>query len=174
MLDSEESTEQQPELRRDNKSEPIVLPILGLNIPFADIALRDGDTVIVERLMLPLFTVIGLVNKPGNFAYPPDVQYNLMQALGFAGGLDPTTEPRYATVYRLKPDGSIVHSTFGIINVANSSRAIDALTTLIKPGDIVAVEHTPETRTKVFLDKVFRINLGVYMPLYMTPFGSGR
>ena len=35
-----------------------------------------------------VFTVMGLVNKPDAYAYPPDVQYNLMEALAFAGGLD--------------------------------------------------------------------------------------
>jgi protein involved in polysaccharide export with SLBB domain len=145
--------------------ESIVLPVKGFNIPFADVVLKDGDNVIVERLAQPLFSVIGLVSKPGNFPYPPNVQYNLMQALAFAGGLDPTAEPRYATVYRLKPDGSIVHVTFEVVKVGNSSHLTDALNIHIKPGDIVSVEHTPRTRTNVFLDRIFRINLGTYFSL---------
>lgn len=145
-----------------NKHEPLVLPVKGLNIPFADVALQDGDSVTVERLEQPLFTVVGLVNKPGNFQYPPDVRYNLMQALGFAGGLDQATEPRYATVYRLKPDNTVVRAVFKIVD---DSQLTNALSTLIKPGDIIAVEHTPRTRTKLFLDRVFRINLGIYTPL---------
>lgn len=144
------------------KTEPIVLPVKGLNIPFADVALQDGDSVIVERFEQPLFTVIGLVNKPGNFPYSPDVKYNLMQAVGFAGGLNQTAEPRYATVYRLKPDNKVVRAVFKIVD---SSKLTDALSTLIKPGDIIAVEHTPRTRTKLFLDSVFRINFGIYTPL---------
>jgi len=145
-----------------NKHEPLVLPVKGFNIPFADVALQDGDSIIVERLEQPLFTVLGLVNRPGNFPYPPDVQYNLMQALGFAGGLDKTAEPRYATVYRLKPDRTVVRAAFKIVD---GSKLTDASSTLIKPGDIIAVEHTPRTRTKLFLDSVFRINLGIYTPL---------
>jgi len=147
---------------RARESEPLVLPVKGLNIPFADVALRDGDSVEVERLELPLFTVIGLVNRPGNFPYPPDVQYNLMQAVGFAGGFNQAAEPRYATVYRLKPDGTIVSAIFKVIN---GSKLTNASNVLIKPGDIVAVEHTSRTRTKLFLDRVFRINMGVYVPL---------
>jgi len=145
--------------------ESIILPVKGFNIPFADVVLKDGDNVIVERLEQPLFSVLGLVNRPGNFQYPPNVQYNLMQALAFAGGLDPTAEPRYATVYRLKPDGSIIHATFEIVKTGNSSQLTDALNIHIKPGDIVSVEHTPRTRTKVFLDRIFRINLGTYFSL---------
>lgn len=147
---------------RARESEPLVLPVKGLNIPFADVALRDGDTVEVERLEQPLFTVVGLVNRPGNFPYPPDVKYNLMQAVGFAGGLNQAAEPRYATVYRQKPDSTIVSAIFKVID---GSKLTNASSILIKPGDIVAVEHTSRTRTKLFLDRVFRINFGAYVPL---------
>ncbi|MFC1739098.1 SLBB domain-containing protein [Planctomycetota bacterium] len=149
-------------LAKDNEPQTLVLPIKGLNIPFADIALQEGDSIEVERLELPLVTVVGLVNKPGNFTYPPDVQYNLMQALGFAGGLNQAAEPRYATVYRLKADGEIVSAAF---NFRKGSRLADGSNVLIKPGDIVDVEHTPRTRTKLFLDKMFRINMGLYVPI---------
>ena len=88
-----------------------------------------------------------------------------MQALAFAGGLDATSEPRYATIYRLKADGTICHATFEIVESRNSSQLTDALNTLIKPGDIVSVEHTPRTRTNVFFDRVFRINVGTYFNL---------
>ena len=144
------------------KSESLVLPVKGLNIPFADVALQDGDSVIVERLQPPLFTVIELVNSPGNFPYPPDVQYTLMQAIGFAGGLNPVVEPRYATIYRLKRDGTCVSATFPI---KGKSKLADASNTLIKPGDIIAVEHTPRTRTALFFDRTFRISIGTYWRL---------
>jgi hypothetical protein len=144
------------------EQEAVVLPIKGLNIPFRDVVLQDGDRVIVERLQPPLFSVVGLVNKPGNFPYPPDAQYNLLQALAFAGGLDRSTEPRYATIYRLKPDNTIVSAVFEVVNIKNGSQLTEALNTRVKTGDIIAVEHTPRTRTKLFLDTVFRINIGTY------------
>jgi len=152
---------------QDTLQEPetLVLPIRGLNIPFADIALQDGDSVIVERMELPLFSVIGLVSRPGNFPYPPDVQYNLMQALAFAGGFNLAADPRYASVYRLKPDGTIASAIFKLVNVGKGLQFTDSLNVHIKPGDIVAVEHTPRTRTKLFLDSVFRINIGTYLRL---------
>lgn len=144
------------------KSDSLVLPIKGFNIPFADIELQDGDSVIVERLQPPLFTVMGLVNNPGNFPYSPDVRYTLMQTMGFAGGLNQIAEPRYATIYRLKRDGTCVSATFPI---KGKSKLADASNTLIKPGDIIAVEHTPRTRTALFLDRAFRINIGTYWRL---------
>ena len=147
---------------RPRKSDSLILPIKGLNIPFADIELQDGDSVIVERLQPPLFTVMGLVNSPGNFPYSPDVQYTLMQAMGFAGGLNQITEPRYATIYRLKRNGTCVSATFPI---KGNSKLADASNTLIKPGDIIAVEHTPRTRTALFLDRTFRISIGTFWRL---------
>lgn len=144
------------------QSESIVLPVKGHNIPFTDVALQDGDSVIVERLQPPLFTVTELVNSPGNFPYPPDVQYTIMQAIGFAGGLNLVAEPRYATIYRLKRDGTCISATFPI---KGKSKLADASNTLIKPGDIIAIEHTPRTRTALFIDRMFRISVGTYWRL---------
>lgn len=153
------------DLNQLKQSASIVLPIKGYNIPFADLALQDGDSIIVERLEQPLFSVIGLVVRPGNFPYPPGSKFNLMQTLAFAGGLDPATEPRYATIYRLKPDGQVVHATFEIVDFKDGSELTDSLSVPVKPGDIVSVEHTPRTRTKQFLDSVFRLNIGTYYNL---------
>ncbi|MFC1792586.1 SLBB domain-containing protein, partial [Planctomycetota bacterium] len=150
------------ETSKPRKSESIVLPVKGHNIPFTDIALQEGDSVIVERLQLPLFTVMGLVTRPGNFPYPPDVKYTLMQAMGFAGGLNPIVEPRYATIYRLNQNGKCVSATFPI---KGKSKLANASNTLIKPGDIIAVEHTPRTRTALFLDRTFRVSIGTYWSL---------
>jgi len=152
-------------LNKLKEPEPLVLPVKGLNIPFADVALRDADSVIVERLREPLITVVGLVNRPGNFTYPPDVEYNLMQALGFAGGLNVAAEPRYATVYRLRADGTTISATFNIIGLAKSTDPTEALSVHLKPYDVVAVEHTSRTRAKVFWDRVFRFYISTYVRL---------
>ena len=145
------------------ESSPLVLPVYELNVPLMDVALRDGDRVVVDRRSQPPVTVIGLVNRPGSFPYPPDVQYNLTQALALAGGLNPVAEPRYATVYRLKPDGTNIHVTF---EIADNSELTEEALTVIKPGDIVDVAQTPRTRTALFLDRLFaQISLGAYYRL---------
>ncbi len=143
--------------------EEIVLPVKGLNIPFSDVVLREGDRVFVEQLEASVFSVIGLVRNPGNFPYPPDARYNLMQAIAFAGGLDQVAEPRYATVYRLKADGSIVRAPFQIISARRGSELTSWVNVAIKPGDIVAVEQTARTRSNLFLANVFRLNVGAYI-----------
>ena len=153
----------QADLAELERPESVVLPVRGLNIPFADAALQEGDTVIVERLQVPLFSVIGLVQKPGNFPYPPDIQYNLMQALAFAGGLDLAAEPHYATIYRLKSDGKIVSIP---LKVVEDTKLTSALNTPLKAGDIIDVAHTPRTRTNLFLQRIFSVHVGAYVPVW--------
>ncbi len=140
----------------------IVLPVKGINIPFADVPLHDGDTIAVERFSMPLFTVIGLVAKAGNYEYPPEAKYNLMQAIGFAGDLKIDLDPRYVTIYRLKKDGTVARAIF---KLKQGRRLTEDLAVPILPGDIVAVEHTPRTLRKEFLNRVFRLNIGTYFNL---------
>jgi len=148
--------------RSDNT---IVLPVKGLNIPFEDVSLQEGDSITVERLIVPLYTVIGLVKAEGNYEYPPGARFNLMQAIAFAGGLDPKAEPHYAVVYRLKPDGSIMHLTFDVRKPLAESPMTSAMNVIIQPGDIIAVERTPRTRAVSVLKDVIRINIGGYIPI---------
>jgi protein involved in polysaccharide export with SLBB domain len=154
-------------LRRGMESEKaettLVLPVRGLNIPFADVALHDGDSVIVERFKNQWVSVLGLVNEPGNFVYPPDSEYRLADALALAGGLNLVADPRYVSVYRLRPDGTVASATFQFVDPDNQEMLTEQLAVRIKPGDVVSVEHTPRTRTNLFFDRVFRISLGLYL-----------
>jgi protein involved in polysaccharide export with SLBB domain len=145
----------------------LVLPVRGLNIPFADVVLEEGDTVVVEPPREQSVSVLGLVARPGNLPYPPGARYTLVQAIAFAGGLDLIADPRYVSVYRLAPDGQVVSATFQLVNPHRQQQLTDVLALPLKPGDVVSVEHTPRTRTNVFFDRVFRISLG----LYLTPEG---
>ena len=117
---------------------------------------------LAEELEQPPFTVIGLVNRPGSFPYPSNMHYNLMQAIGFAGGLNLDLDPRYAMIYRLKTNSEIVNAIF---HITDGEQLTKAMTTHIKPGDIVIVEHTPRTRSNAFLNRVFRVSVGTYLRL---------
>lgn len=141
----------------------LVLPVRGLNIPFADVVLEEGDTVVVEPPREQSISIVGLVARPGNMLYPPGARYTLLQAIAFAGGLDLVANPRYVSVYRLAPDGHIVSATFQLVNPRRQQQLTDTLALPLKPGDVVSVEHTPRTRTNVFFDRVFRISLGLYV-----------
>lgn len=141
----------------------IALPVRGLNIPFVDVALKEGDSVIVERLQIQYVTVLGLVRSPGNFPYPVGTQFRLAEVLAFAGGLDMVASPRYVSIYRLRADGTVASATFQLVDPRNQEELTAQLALPVRPGDVVSVEHTPRTRTNTFLDRYFRLSMGVYL-----------
>lgn len=136
------------------------LPIRGLNVPFYDAPLRGGERIEIERYEPDTFTVVGLVEKPGAYEYPPEVSYNLMQAIAIAGGIDRIANPPYATVFRKDLlTGEIVPATFSIDG--NGLVASSAMP--IKPGDVIAIQHTPGSWTRSFMAEIFRINFGIFI-----------
>jgi protein involved in polysaccharide export with SLBB domain len=105
-----------------------------------------------------VFTVMGLVRSPNAFPYPPDVQYNLMESLAYAGGLDMTADPRFVKVYRQDSNGEIVSATFCV----DSKSFLDAYAVAIKPGDVIYVDHTLRTRVNQFIHDIFTVRVGAY------------
>jgi len=150
-----------PEASED--ATPLVLPVKGLNIPFVDVALEEGDHVVVEWPQEQFVAVVGLVTRPGNLPYPPTARYTLIQAISFAGGLDLLADPRYVSVYRLRSDGSIARITVQLVNPKDHEHLTNELALPLMPGDVVSVEHTPRTRLNAFLDRIFRVSLGLYL-----------
>jgi protein involved in polysaccharide export with SLBB domain len=135
---------------------PIVLPVKSMNIPFADVELLDGDTIEVQKLNPEVFTVLGPVDSPGVFPYPPDVEYSLMQALGFAGGFDLTLSPSYITMYRQDADGKIVTATFRL----KGKMLAEGSSIKIKPGDVISVEMTADVRARMIIRDMLDIRIG--------------
>jgi polysaccharide export outer membrane protein len=105
-----------------------------------------------------VFTVMGLVKSPNAFPYPPDVQYNLMESLAYAGGLDMVADPRFVKVYRQDDNGEIVSATFSV----DSKSFLEAYAVAIKPGDVIYVDHTLRTRINQFISDVFNFRVGAY------------
>ena len=133
------------------------LQVVLADIPLEDVALVGGETIVVEPPPERQFSVIGLVKKNGNFEYPAPRRYNLLQALATAGGVDEIAAPRYATIYRRKPDGSVLAATFRI----DGTNLTDGSNIVIKDGDVIAVEHTAGSYMRQFFSQVlgFRANL---------------
>ena len=90
------------------------------------------------------------MRRPGSFPYPHSQNYNLMQALAIAGGLDQFAAPRYATIYRRTDDGEVIAATFRLDGTALT----DASNIFVKPGDVIAVDHTMGSWTRQFLSQV--------------------
>jgi protein involved in polysaccharide export with SLBB domain len=139
--------------------EVVALPIRGLNIPFYDQPLQGGERIEVERYEPDRFTVVGLVGNPGAHEYPPEIEYNLMQAIAIADGVDRVADPPYATIFRKDlTTGEILPATFKI--KGNGLASASALT--IKPGDVISIGHTKASWTRSLLEKIFRINVGYF------------
>ncbi len=167
----------EPYLCRVNNSGNIPLPIIG-EINVADKTLTELETEISEAyfpqyLKYPpavvckvnehiderAFTVTGLVNKPGVFEYPTNVQYSLIDALAFAQGVNRIADPRFAKIYRREGDGKVVAATFKI-----DQKSFDNVSTImIKPGDVVSVQSTSRTQMNLFLAETLRLNFGAYI-----------
>jgi len=131
---------------------PLVLPVEGMNIPFADVALEGGETIEVLRLNPEVFTVVGLVMKQGTFPYPAGARYNLLHAIGFGGGVDVTSDPHFVHVLRQDASGEIVSATFDISGDGFKRAASVA----IKQGDIIAVADTYRTLARRILSNLIR------------------
>ncbi len=140
-----------------SSDDPLVLPVKGLNIPFRDVALRGGEVIEVEPLNPQVFTVIGLVGRPGAYPYPEGAGYNVLQALAMAGGLNGVADPHYVRVYRQTPEGDIVDATLKIAG----TDVEDGAAVRIKPGDVVSVEQTERTRRRLLMAEIFRVYVGV-------------
>jgi protein involved in polysaccharide export with SLBB domain len=173
----------EPYLVRVSDAGTITLPIVG-KLPVAGKTLANVEEIVINayypkyvvdppmvvckvakyrRENERIFTVLGLVNKPDAFPYPPDVQYNLMEALAFAGGLDMVADPRYVKVFRQNTSGKVMSATFSI----DSKSLFKAYGVAIKPGDVVYVDHTLSTRTNKFLSQVFQFRVGADVRPYI-------
>ena len=169
-------TEVEPYLVRISQDGTIALPIIG-EIQVAGKTLAEIEATVVDlyypkyvvsRPMIVcevkkyqreserVFAVIGLVNESGVFPYPGDVQYNLMEALAFAGGLDMVADPRYLKIYRQDTSGEILCVTIKI----ESGNIDKAYGLVIQPGDFIYVDHTVHTRFNKFMSDVFHITVG--------------
>jgi polysaccharide export outer membrane protein len=137
--------------------ETLALPVREATIPFADVVLKAGDVVEVERLDPRLFTVLGLARNPGTFPYPVGARYNLAQALAFAGGSDPIADPQYLSIYRQDASGNLVSARFRL-----AENSLDEVATMpIRPGDFIFLEQTFRTRTRQFFNSFFRTGVFV-------------
>jgi polysaccharide export outer membrane protein len=147
----------------EDGSQVVTLPVKGLNTPFADVAVKPGDTIEVERLEPQFITVLGLVNRPGAFPYQPGAKHTLGTALASAGGINDVADPKFVRVYRQAADGQLVYATFPINN--ELARSDESVNVQLKPGDVVAVEHTGATRMRTLVAQMVRFSTGVVYDL---------
>ena len=146
-------------IKRAGKKEfgkPLILPVEGLNVPFEDVQLYNGDVVVVQALAPQSFTVTGLVRKPGAFPFVPGTKYNVMNAIAYAGGVNEVADPRYVSIYRQDSNGEIV----SVVLPISGEHAVESLVVDLKPGDVVHVGHTDRTNFRVMMSQILELQFG--------------
>ena len=137
-------------------SKPLMLPIEGLNVPFEDVQLNNGDVVVVQALAPQTFTVVGLVKKPGAFPFEPGVDYNVMNAIGYAGGVNEVADPRFVRIYRQDSTGEII----SVVLPISGENAAESMVVKLKPGDVVSVDHTDRTNFRIMMSQILELQFG--------------
>lgn len=170
------TTDVEPYLARVYPTGTIILPIVGeMNVAGKTLAEIEASVIdayhpkyVVNPPMVVcevkkyqmesqrVFAVMGLVKESGVFPYPADVQYTVMEALAFAGGLDMVADPRYLKIYRKDAGGDLVSAVFSVDKESMS----DTYGLVVKPGDLIYVDHTLRTRINKFVADVFHITIG--------------
>jgi len=134
----------------------VVVPVKGTNVAFTNTPLKKGDVIQVEGAEAQYFTVTGLVTRPGAYPYPSGEEYNLAQAIGFAGGAGEFA-PDLVHIYRKDADGRVLMAKVRM----TGNDAMSAINIPVRPGDLIAVEHTSGSSIKNFLARIMGIGVDV-------------
>jgi len=119
-----------------------------------EIAPVDSDRVFVDVASYnsQVYYVLGDVNAPGRF--PHTGNETVLDALQYAGGLDPNAAVNNIRVVRPAPPGSSEAQTLPV-NLAAIMQAGDTTTNYqLMPGDRIYVYRDPIVRTTIFLNRM--------------------
>jgi len=111
--------------------------------PLSDIALQPGDTVYIPQLETAFFTVMGGVNRPGQ--YPLKGKLTLSEAIGLAGGPAPGVgDMRQVTVSRPPEAGSTSGESMNVNLTSMIAKGGEQ--PVVKRGDVIFVaQHKSKT-----------------------------
>ena len=129
-----------------------------------DIGLQDGDVVRVETRDPNPISVIGLVQKPGQYEMPVGQPVHVLDAIAMAGERsNPWADKIYITRHVTSENEPIVIET-SVVNAQHS----DESNIRLSPGDVVSVEQTPQTVIHNVFSTIFRFSIvaGQSIPLF--------
>ena len=129
-----------------------------------DIGLKDGDVVRVETRDPNPISVIGLVQKPGQYEMPVGQPVHVLDAIAMAGERsNPWADKIYITRHVTSENKPIVIET-SVVNAQHS----DESNIRLSPGDVVSVEQTPQTVIHNVFSTIFRFSIvaGQSIPIF--------
>lgn len=123
--------------------------------------LDDGDVVMVLKRVPRPIQVIGLVNHPGQYEYPPDQELRVIDAMALAGGRRTEWADKVLVVREIpgKPEPVVVE-----LSIREAKRD-GASNMRLAPGDTVSVEPTLGTALYDALGFI-RFGIGSTVPLF--------
>jgi polysaccharide export outer membrane protein len=156
----------QPEPRRTaSGSETFTVDLAKLDgTSDTDITLQDGDVIRVETRDPTPISVIGLVNKPGQYEMPVGQPVHLLDAIALAGERsNPWADKIYITRHVTDENEPVVIET----SVAEAQHNNESNLRL-SPGDVVSVEQTPRTVIHNIFSNIVRFSIvaGRSVPLF--------
>jgi polysaccharide export outer membrane protein len=129
-----------------------------------DIGLQDGDVVRVETRDPHPISVIGLVQKPGQYEMPVGQPVHVLDAIAMAGERsNPWADKIYITRHVTGENEPVVIQT-SVVNAQHSNES----NILLSPGDVVSVEQTPQTVVHNIFTNIVRFSIvaGQSIPLF--------
>ncbi len=117
--------------------------------------LRDGDVVHVSKRNLPPVHVMGLVRKPGEYAYPANQELRVLDAIALAGG---HSNPLAEDVIVIRQVPNAPEPARIAVSIQAAKNGSDNL--VLAPGDTISVEQSPVTMTYDVINTFFRVGIG--------------
>jgi polysaccharide export outer membrane protein len=110
---------------------------------------------------VPPVSVIGLVQKPGEFEYPANRPLYFLDALALAGGVSSPVADKVLVVRRAAGHKAPVNIQLSIQAAKRGGENLQ-----LQPGDTVSVERTPATVVVDTLRTFFRVGFSSALPLF--------
>lgn len=129
-----------------------------------DISLKDGDVIRVETRDPHPISVIGLVNKPGQYDMPVGQPVHVLDAIAMAGERSNSWADKvYITRHVASEHEPVVIETSVAAAQHNNESNLR-----LSPGDVISVEKTPYTVMNTVFNKILRISIvaGRSIPLF--------
>jgi len=123
--------------------------------------LPDNAVIVVEEQELAPVQVIGLVKKPGEYAYPVERPLDVLGALALAEG---RSNPFATKVYVIRQRAGMSDPAVVEINLDKAKKSGEENLRL-EPGDVVSVERTAGTAMWDAIN-IVRFSLGSSVPIF--------
>ena len=154
-------------MRQQKNNSPQMFTIDLANVDAAgrnNIGLQDGDVVRVETRDPTPISVIGLVNKPGQYEMPVGQPVHVLDAIAMAGERNNAWADKiYITRHVQGENEPVVIQT----SVADAQHR-NEYNIRLSPGDVVSVEKTPQTVLHTIFTTIVRFSIvaGRSVPLF--------